>query len=317
MNYQPIYINGEETGQCQRPCSERYAIIKNYLSYERPISVFDLGANFGYFSFRLAEDFDATCVLVDTKPVEKILRKNNKKTIWLNKRITPEELQKLSLCESFDVVLALSVLHHFDNWKLAVDSLRALGKILIIEPPGLEDIKAVGVDKHKDIYNYVMSFPHDHIADVVTHLGSTRPIIAIQGSDQIYHQTIDAVERNTPLVNVHIDSGYKHKKINITHKNSLESRDFIHGMNLWNFKLLNGAYPTDFNFQKALEKIPFHDDLRPWNFIIDGKELYPIDYSNKTWRTKPEKGGLDKCRRLMTMKPDYKNPEFTSLLTTR
>ena len=47
-------------------CQRYYNAIKPILDrYKRPITVLDLGAGQGYFSFRIAHDYDSTCVMVE------------------------------------------------------------------------------------------------------------------------------------------------------------------------------------------------------------------------------------------------------------
>ena len=172
----------------------------------------------------------------------------------------------------------------------------------------------------KALREYVLSFEHELLMEAPSHLnGAKRPIVLIHGKNKITKQTIDADKRNTPDVDVVVENNHKNKSIVIDHKRTYEDREFIHGMNLWNFKLLNGNYPEniDKKVRHALIDIPtFHDDLRPWNFIIDGSDCHAIDYNDKTWRKTPEKDGLKKCLKLLNMKPDYSNKQFTELFRT-
>jgi hypothetical protein len=70
LRYQETWIKGCPTGEAfQRECASRYEPIKAVLGeYKRPFSVFDFGANMGYFTFRIAEDFpQATVIAVDNR----------------------------------------------------------------------------------------------------------------------------------------------------------------------------------------------------------------------------------------------------------
>ena len=127
---------------------------------------------------------------------------------------------------------------------------------------------------------------------------------------------MDADTRKAQPVYTLVNSTDEVKGILINHKRTTETRPFIHGMNLWNFKLLNGAWPENIKelIKESMQGV-YHDDLRPWNFIIDGK-VHPIDTHDKTWRTEMEHGGLEKCLKLMDMTPDYHDSEFTGLLKT-
>ena len=319
--YQPFWVNGTETGESQRECATRYEAIKQVASkYHRRFSVLDIGCNYAYFDFRLLEDFDCVPVVVDTKPLRDLIDRNEAKLIWLAKRVTAQELYKLSQCESFDIVLALSVIHHFDDWQLAVDSLLNLGKDVIIELPG-DEPHAVGYENQKAIRDYVLKKDHELLLESESHVdpGVIRKMVLLKGRDDIHHQTMDWQERDTPQVDVLVLSDYQKKTITIEHKRTYEERPFIHGMNLWNFKLLNGQYPAGLTskVKSALNEMDrFHDDLRPWNFIIDGEKLHPIDFDDKTWRKEPELQGFEKCCKLLNMDVDYKNEKFTELFRT-
>jgi tRNA A-37 threonylcarbamoyl transferase component Bud32 len=149
--------------------------------------------------------------------------------------------------------------------------------------------------------------------------GVIRPTVVVEGKNTITKQTIDADRRGCAPVNVEIVSKPDMKYLKIEHKRTTEGRSFIHGMNLWNFRLLNGKYPTkvDKMVEKAVKEMDrFHDDLRPWNFILDGEKVHPIDFEDKLWRKTPEKEALKKCLKLLKMDVDYDNPKFSRLLRT-
>ena len=326
MNYQETWIRGRPTGEpSQRPCAPRYAMIEGFLqNYNRKFSLFDLGANLGYFSFRAAEDFDATCIMVDNRPdLAPLLRQNRGlNTVWLNARLSPDQLAALTMCESFDVALALSVLHHFgDQWLLVLAALRRMADWVIVEIPAADDEGSVNghlggpMREHIEAIEGVellMEFP-SHKS------GRMRPMFLIPGTQpkKLEWQTIDAPHRKVKkLRNVEIQSDFDQKRVLIQRDPSVvtkkapggeggatgevyehqdEERDFIPGMNLWNFIQLNGTYPVDpanMLIRKASAMDPPHDDLRPWNFILDGQELHPIDNGSKWWKN-PKFGEKD------------------------
>lgn len=322
-NYQPLFIKGKEYGDYQRACAPRYEPIKEALEkrYSRCISVLDLGANFGYFGTRLAYDMGCVSVLVDTKPLHRVLEGNAPSTtIWLNARLGADHLRRLARSESFDVVLALNVVHHIPDWKGAVDALLEMGETVIFELPGKGDKGTANYEICDSLREYVLSKPHELLLEMPSHVsGVKRPMVLLEGQNTITQQTIDAEERGCQPVEVKIFSTRTGKAVRVVHKRTTEMRGFIHGMNLWNFHLLNGAWPVNIGpmIKEGLRGINrFHDDLRPWNFIIDGLKCHPIDYADKLWRSRPEEGGLEKCLKLLSMKPDYNDPEFRALLKT-
>src|SRR5579872_5613963 len=125
--YQDVIINNVIVAHGSQECAKRYDAIRPLLQkYNRPITVLDIGASQGYFSFRIAHEFDASCVMVEgnyygengektADELEKlcILNTNLRNIILLKKHISPDEFQILSECEHFDVVLVLNVIHHF------------------------------------------------------------------------------------------------------------------------------------------------------------------------------------------------------------
>src|SRR5690606_9414663 len=80
-----------------------------------------------------------------------------------------------------------------------------------------------------------------------------------------------------------------------------EARDFIPGINLWTAHLSGMAWPVDAKARitAEVERLDaeglWHDDLRPWNFILSAGRAMAIDTANKAWRTEPEPAGLARC----------------------
>jgi SAM-dependent methyltransferase len=151
--YQDIVVNGQTIWQGLGPnCSERYNLIRKILDqYKRPIKVLDLGASNGYFSFKIAQDYDAHCVMVDTTDrLLDLCYLNNtlKGIVYLKHNINLQDLLFLAEHEHFDVVLAFNVLHHLHPCKEIMDTLFLLGDVVIIETPPANDPR---VDKKTTI----------------------------------------------------------------------------------------------------------------------------------------------------------------------
>lgn len=173
--YQDLWIKGKLVKKGQRSCAGRYEAIRDYLlrtrfqgrertqdhaqdrdlspnrgldrdgslSRKRPLEVLDLGANAGYFSFRLAEDFDANVTMIESSPqIKEYHRLNaNRNVSLIHKRVDVKYLQQLARSRRYDVVLALSVVHHFRDYPQLIDVLFKLGGCLFIEPPSIEEKK--------------------------------------------------------------------------------------------------------------------------------------------------------------------------------
>lgn len=310
--YQETWLRGASvSSDFQRPCAERYEPIRAFCAqFKRPFSVLDLGANFGYFSLRIAEDFPhAICIAVDKKPglTDLCLRNDAANVIHLNRHLTGRDLDTLARCEHFDVVLALNVLHHIADWPDAVDAVMALGDHVIVETPGRGDTGAKNPHCHEALFNRLTSRPNQLLATFGSHVSdATRPLLYFHrpGGAELRLQTVDAVKRGAPGCLVRVSEGYFDlpQTVTIDHAHGTETRPWIPGMNLWNWRLLDGAWPAHVGklLLATVRAMPrFHDDLRPWNFILQGKKLIPIDYDNKPRRTREVPGSLELCLRML------------------
>jgi len=125
--YQDVLIQGQVTIPGIRDCHNRYMGIYNILSsLPRKFKLLDIGASQGYFSFKLAEDFQARCTMIEdgytisnfiwnTASYLKYLCEQNShlcNLTLLQKKVTTSDLIRLRELEEFDIVLAFSVIHH-------------------------------------------------------------------------------------------------------------------------------------------------------------------------------------------------------------
>jgi cyclopropane fatty-acyl-phospholipid synthase-like methyltransferase len=151
--YQDIVINNVVVKKASgnHETEIRYKIIQEVLNkYRRRFEMLDIGASQGYYSFRAAHDYDCVCVMIEGnnpsyprvgKQLFDLCKMNDslKNLILLNKQVIPEDLQKLSECESFSVVLALNIIHWLGpRWKETTDAILNLGDNIIIETPPQE-----------------------------------------------------------------------------------------------------------------------------------------------------------------------------------
>jgi hypothetical protein len=149
--YQDVVIGKEIYPIGTDLCEPRYDLIRPILnSYDRPFSLFDLGAAQGYFSFRIARDYPhSTCVMVEANDTsyysrhgdmlyDLCLKNSNLNNIfYLNKKMNLSDLSFLNQREHFDIVLAFLVVHLMHE-KLQeqikiIDNLLTLGDNLILE----------------------------------------------------------------------------------------------------------------------------------------------------------------------------------------
>lgn len=130
--YQPRWVDGREVGDGIRKAAPRYEAIAKELSGHQGFSVLDLGAYNGYFSLRLAEDFDASCTAVDDyRGLRSALAEAcDGRVTGIHERLTPESLAALG---DFDVILCLSVLHHVPWWRAMLEMISEQSTVLFIE----------------------------------------------------------------------------------------------------------------------------------------------------------------------------------------
>jgi SAM-dependent methyltransferase len=161
-SYQDLWIQGEILFKgCGPDCPARYEALRPLLrQFNRPFSVLEIGANNGYFCFRIAADYDATCVLVDgTDRLKRICEANSsKRIIYLEKFVDANDLLKLAETEHFDVVLCFHVLHHVD-WKPFFSALQKLGDYLVVETPPVNDIVVSLKPTIPEIAQHLLSIP--------------------------------------------------------------------------------------------------------------------------------------------------------------
>jgi len=117
MKYQDTWINGQLAESGKRECAERYEIIRQFCAtLNQPFTVCDIGANMAYFGLRLIEDFDCYVIAFEFHQFDqraKIISLNKTtKLIYMNRKISLSDLDILKQFCHFDLILALSVLHH-------------------------------------------------------------------------------------------------------------------------------------------------------------------------------------------------------------
>jgi len=125
--YQDEWVRGETIQKGERHCEGRYAILQQFMRrYQKPISVLDFGANHGYFSFRTAWDhpcWNVTMVDSSEKLAELKVLNNLGNVQLINKYMSFEDLKEHLQRNHYDLILMMSVLHHFENPEEVIDFL--------------------------------------------------------------------------------------------------------------------------------------------------------------------------------------------------
>jgi len=290
--YQDILVNGVTIKNGVKDCEIRYGNIKKILdNYKRPFTVLDIGASEGYFSLRIAAEYDCTSVMIEgdkTLLLPQICQLNrSKNTVVLEKFITPQDLKELGECEHFDLVIAFNVIHQLnDAWKETIDYLLTLGDHILIETPPIGCRTAANKDKLPLIEAYLSQNKYGKVIDKVPRYG--RP--GLPGPDQKYSNVYLFEMHKNVLPKPTWGSPnlrYYALNSNFTEKTLYKPRinktiDWKTGINLWTYKHLNGLYPTRDIIREEIKRLSAfpHSDFVPWNMVLQGNNLELIDWDD-------------------------------------
>lgn len=146
MSYQDEWQGGRVIRRGYRECERRYEIVRHVCRSLRrdAFTVCDIGANLCYFGLRLTADFPGARVVAFESHkgafarAQKLLSISGASRITLyHRRLHLRDIDAMARERGFDVVLALSVLHHVAgdpmSWLVA---LRKLGNLVVVEAAG-------------------------------------------------------------------------------------------------------------------------------------------------------------------------------------
>ena len=297
--YNDIRIQGKTISTGYRNSEKRYGeIFKFCKKFNRPISVLDLGAAEGYFTFRLAEDFSGVFIAVESNPERKLLelciKNNNRKVLLLDKQMNLKNLKNLKEVQHFDIVLALNIIHHFDEpFQDVLDTLVSMSSFCFMEHPNpLED------DSTKNF---------QRLEKEKLNLDSFEPVLLNKNESGLGNAFNQKLERNLWLLkntqSKTIDRGWRgaskyddefgpgnhisiksdFDNIDVDYGLRDEKRTWVQGIDLRTFLENNGVYPTNDEVLDLIDnlKIDNAKDLGPHNLILDGESLLPIDQHDK------------------------------------
>jgi len=274
--YQDEWVRGECVSSGVRDCASRYEVIAEFAKqFQRPFTVLDIGANLGYHSFRLMEDFDCISVMMEGPvyhPHLHDLTARNDSGVVLYHQCTQESLRALAEIEHFDLVLALSVVHHIaGNVNETCEVIRDLGDYAIFEIA--DEREACG---QTNVQGIEVSRDWQAIGKGKSHLADSERTIYLthRPKFRLDRRYWECEERST----IRIKSDFDFKTLSFSDKN--ERRDWFAGINLATFRAYNGTWPTRAELCAMISLTDvsrFHGDIRPWNFIVGGKILHLID----------------------------------------
>ncbi|SFD14329.1 DUF120 domain-containing protein [Streptomyces aidingensis] len=130
-SYQPVWRGGQAVAEGERECADRWEPIREVLAaVEQPFTVLDLGAAQGYFSARAAEEFGCRVSAIDSDRA--VAQAASSLVTPYVRRVDASGLRHMA---RHDVVLALSVLHHFGDWRAVLRQVRACRRWAVVEVP--------------------------------------------------------------------------------------------------------------------------------------------------------------------------------------
>lgn len=276
-----IVVKGRVLSRGSRSFEADYSAISRFLAqYSRPFSVLDLESTLGYFSIRIAEDFDATCVCTGDAYAEwlrSVLVANESAAIFaLRKTMNLVDLQELGRSEHFDVLLAPGILDRIDAPNVEIiDVLRRLADYVIIEVPA-ELADCIGPLNAIDLN--VAQFVGAGQSGCC--LGSSdRSLFVVPGHPPRLDQPYIAAPPRHVNKTVEITTSFQEA----TFIKEGERRPFIPGINAHTFLYYGGFYPdlTSFgpDLRRSTQAFP-HFDVTWWNVVLSRHGATVIDGAN-------------------------------------
>lgn len=297
--YNDVRIQGQTISLGYRESVERYQEIFEFCKkFNRPISVLDLGAAEGYFTFRLSEDFSGVFVAVEGDSKRNLLdsckKNNNQNILLLEKQMNLKHLQNLKEVQHFDIVLALNVVHHFDEpFQDVLELLVSMSSFCFFEHPNsLENTATKNSSRLKSEKLELEKFLPQLLNKSKSGLGDPvnkkleRNMWLLKNTQS---KTIDRAWRGTEKYDEefgpdsHIDIKSNFDEILIDYGSRNEKRNWIQGIDLRTFLENNGVYPTNDQVFDMINSMNADNarDLGPHNLILNGHELFPIDQDDK------------------------------------
>ena len=297
--YNDVRIKGETVLSGYRNSEKRYDEIFQFCKkFNRPITVLDLGAAEGYFTFRLSEDFSGVFVAVENNPQRKLLelciKNNNRNILLLDKQMNLKHLIHLKEVQHFDIVLALNIIHHFEEpFQDVLETLVSMSSFCFMEHPNsLEDNSTKNSHRLKTEKLRLEKFKPKLLKKNQSGLGNSsnqkleRDMWLLENTKS---KTIDRGWRGSskyneqfgPNTEINIKSNFD--EINVDYSLREEKRNWIHGIDLRTFLENNGVYPTNDEIIHLIDTMNIDNaqDLGPHNLILNGKQLFPIDQNDK------------------------------------
>lgn len=196
--YQDILVHGNVVAPGNRDCSMRWKAILPFLAryndYE-PLKILDFGANYGYFSFKLAEKFPfSTIEMVDYEPLLKSLHSiNNYSNVKLHFEYMDEDrISEFLKRKDYDLILAMSILHHFENPEEIINLFLEAGKTVLFEVGYPNENPVSNPERINPIYEYLTKNNSIQINDWIPH---ERPLFYIARDESVIKGCIESGQK--------------------------------------------------------------------------------------------------------------------------
>lgn len=284
-------------------CQSCYDAMRPILDrYKRPMTVLDLGAGQGYFTFRIAADYkSSSCFMIEDNHGQfrladdllKLCRlnKNLKNIGLLNKKLSLDELNKLADCEHFDVVMAFDYINPTaKDWMQRVNAILRLGDTIFIRVPWA--VNSLENEANKKVVEYFASRSGKLIFQMPSSSDTTNQeqLFLFECYKPGLRCKCFAWDSKEEHVDVfRITSTYANKTF--SKKGRSGATQWKPGINLVTFIMLNGAYPTRSSIKQSVATL-IHEklaDFAPWNLIVQGSDVVLIDQKDKGWRVDKHK----------------------------
>jgi hypothetical protein len=210
--------------------------------------------------------------------------------ILLHRRLNLNILKELSRCEHFDVVLALRVVHHFEEpFANIIKAIVSLGDFTFFELPtaGEDEVRAK-TRVQNELADHALAlaqFRYHKVGQFPIHVGSTMsPMYLVENPKKTITRPFYGSPRH---VNHRIESSFDKKALFKTDplKRGELITEWIPGINLYSYHILNGLFPDRKSISEKIACYPLQTgspltDIRPWNFILSGDRISLIDHTS-------------------------------------
>ena len=247
---------------------------------------------------RLSEDFSGVFIAVENNPERKLLelciKNNDHKVLLLDKQMNLKNLKSLKEVQHFDIVLALNIIHHFDEpFQDVLDTLVSMSSFCFMEHPNsLENESTKNSQRLEAEKLNLDSFDPILLNKTQSGLGNSfnqkleRNLWLLKNTQL---KTIDRGWRGASKYSEsfgpgnHISIKSNFDKIDIDYSLRDENRTWIQGIDLRTFLENNGVYPTNDEIINLIDDLEIKNarDLGPHNLILNGERLFVIDQDDK------------------------------------